>query len=94
MLKTVNATCANNNVLRVVQQSTHGKECYGKCTPAERAEPTSNCSTLCFFQTVIGRSKSFPQLAHSGMQGSALTSAWMRAFDSDDPAQGGCPAQQ
>ena len=68
-----------------------GAGCYSKCSPADRADPTSDCAVTCFFETVIGKSQSFPSASGPGMAAHELTGPWEAAFSEDDPAVGGCP---
>eukprot|EP00041_Stephanoeca_diplocostata_P024514 m.623191 g.623191 ORF g.623191 m.623191 type:complete len:318 (+) comp22544_c1_seq5:198-1151(+) len=87
--KTVNATCVNANVLRAVAKA--GAACYSQCPPSQQLDPTSDCSVTCTFQTILGKSRSFPTLPGSGMSRDTLIDAWLSAFESNDPASGGCP---
>lgn len=87
-LKIVNATCANDNVLRLVRQ--RGADCFASCPPDERNNETSDCATICFFETVLGNGPLFPNTTASGISGADMVAAFQAAFDSEDPAQGGC----
>lgn len=87
-IKVVNASCANANVLRYVERE--GEACFAGCTPADRADPTSDCATLCFFETLLGKGANFPNSTSPGLSGTAVVAAFAAAFESDDPAQGGC----
>jgi len=90
VLKTINASCANDKVLAAVQAK--GEDCFSKCSAADRKNVTSDCSTICFFQTVVGKSKSFPNITNAQMSSEELVQPWLGAFESDDVARGGCPS--
>ncbi len=89
-IKTVNASCANNNFVKAVQEA--GTKCFEKCSPTDRANVTSDCSTLCVFETILGRSRSFPNSTYPGMTADELVAPWQAAFESEDPTKNGCPA--
>ena len=94
-VKTANASCVNSRLLAAVEAhddaGAGGAGCFARCSPADRANRTSTCWTVCAFQNIIGRSRSFPALTRAGMSRDALIDPWTKAFTSDDPNQGGCP---
>ena len=59
---------------------------------ADKKNVTSDCSTKCFFQTVVGKSESFPNITGTGMTAEELVAPWTASFESNNPAEGGCPA--
>lgn len=85
--KTVNATCANNNVHAAVEDQ--GKACFSQCS--QPTNTTSDCWILCFVETVLGRDPlNMSRIVGTPMTASQLTGPWLKAFESEDPAQGGC----
>eukprot|EP00040_Diaphanoeca_grandis_P009532 m.49153 g.49153 ORF g.49153 m.49153 type:complete len:1286 (-) comp20958_c0_seq1:61-3918(-) len=86
--KTINATCANDHVMGLVQQ--RGADCFDKCSSQDRKNITSDCSVLCFFETVLGNSNSFPNMTGTGVPAADLVTTFNRAFEYDDPSEGGC----
>jgi len=87
-LKTVNATCANENVHKLVQKK--GEACFNKCP--QPTNSSTDCWILCFFETVLARNPL--QLEHKTggvpMTSSEIERAWLQAFESNDPSKGGC----
>ena len=70
-----------------------GSRCFAGCGAKPVARGTK-CWTDCFYDTVVGpRSNStvYPDGRLHGMAGADLTAAWLQAFHSSDPAEGGCP---
>ena len=102
--KTVNASCVNGHALKAVEQYNGGggvgsnaaiaNSCFARCSPQDMHNRTSDCYTVCFFETVLGKSVSFPNLTHAAMPSALLVQAWLGGFLSDNPAQGGCPSLQ
>jgi hypothetical protein len=54
---------------------------------------TTDCWILCFFQTLLARDPLHLERTTGGVPVTAdeIKTAWLAAFASDDPAQGGCP---
>jgi hypothetical protein len=102
--KTVNGSCVNGHALKAVEQYNGGggvgsnaaipNSCFARCSPQDMHNRTSDCYTVCFFETVLGKSVSFPNLTHAAMPSALLVQAWLGGFLSDNPAQGGCPSLQ
>lgn len=90
VIKTVNASCVNGNFLRAMAEK--ARTCLANCSAADREDATSGCFVTCIFQQMLGKSPSFPHLAHSGMSRSEMVAPWLASFESEDPTKGGCPA--
>ena len=90
-VKTVEKGCQEAFLLQRVEQV--GSRCFAGCGAKPVARGTK-CWTDCFYDTVVGpRSNStvYPDGRLHGMAGADLTAAWLQAFHSSDPAEGGCP---
>ena len=90
-VKTVNATCANAAIHKVVRS--RDEECFEKCP--QPTNTTSDCWILCFFRTLFAREPLNLTTTVSGltpMTAAELVVPWLKAFQSEDPAEGGCPA--
>ena len=81
-VKTVKASCANDNVHQAVVA--RNSTCFGACSPADKLDPTSDCFIRCFFGTILSQEK--PMAAQD------LVRPFAAAFESDDPTKHGCPA--
>lgn len=88
-VKTINASCANEKVHALVQD--RGRQCFDQCDQPRNT--TSDCWILCFFQTVLGRDPlHLAKLTGAvPMTRPEIEEAWIAAFESDDPTNGGCP---
>jgi hypothetical protein len=64
LVATINASCANERVLRAIVAK--NPKCFAKC-PKGDLEARGDCATLCLFQTMLGKSKSFPNSTLPGM---------------------------
>jgi len=76
--KTVNATCANSKLHAPVIAA--NETCFNGCGD-DQYDITSDCWISCFYTTLFGGEI----VAHQ------LADPWLKAFSSDDPADGGCP---
>eukprot|EP01051_Picozoa_sp_SAG22_P003145 SAG22_NODE_150_length_17426_cov_8.082588_10_plen_140_part_00 len=89
--KKVDKRCADTSVFALVESQ--GRACFGQC-PQPR-NTSSACYTRCFFTTVVGPRAGDgigPNFIQGGVEVSALEQAWSRPFESERPAEGGCPA--
>ena len=80
LVKTVvskNATCVNNMIVKAVLARPN--PCWANCTASEMHNQTSDCWIDCFLRTIMG------------MTTDEVTAPFSTAFDSEDPAKGGCP---
>lgn len=88
-VKTVNASCANNNLHVAVEKKGHG--CFSQC--AQPRNVTSDCWILCFIETTLGRDPlNLSRVVGTPMTAEELSTPWLQAFESEDPAKGGCAA--
>jgi hypothetical protein len=89
--KTVNASCVNQAIHRAVEA--HGKDCFAACPPSPPTNVT-DCWTLCFYETLMGRTPLPPYSKIAGalpMTSEQLTGPFLDAFEKSDPSEGGCP---
>lgn len=98
-VKTVNATCANDNLITAVEY--RGAECFknGACQKLgdSNYNRSTNCWVKCFFSTVLGptphlNASSLPWTPLPAMTSEELTGPWLAAFQSEDDQAQGCPA--
>jgi hypothetical protein len=81
--RNVNATCVRNTFLAALQKNDNS--CHKACP--QPSNMSSTCWTNCLLSAITGnKSKGVKPLTHKG-----LLKPFMRAFDSDDAAKGGCP---
>lgn len=97
--KTVSASCANGHLRRAIERraSLNAKRpvlsCFDQCP--HRHDYKSDCYILCALQTVFGRhpdSLNSTELLSPPMTKEELETPLRLAFESSDPAAGGCPA--
>jgi hypothetical protein len=92
-VKMVRKKCQEAFVLARVEQV--GSQCFAGCGGgANVTRRGTKCWTNCFYDTVIGpRSNGtvYTDGTKYGMKAADLTNAWLAAFKSADPSEGGCP---
>ena len=67
-----------------------GKDCFAKC--GQPLNKTSVCWVDCYYRTLLGGGAGERVVAMTdGIAVAEVVAAWDTAFDSDDPAEGGCP---
>jgi len=81
-VKVINGSCANDKVKDVVVAK-GDKACYAAC-PSGGSTAALECFNKCFFATVFGDGNK------PGMSREELVAPFQKAFDSDDPKEGGC----
>lgn len=98
-VKTVNATCANKNLIATVEH--RGEECFvnGACPKLNDMSynRSTNCWVKCFFSAILGptphlNASTVPWNPLPAMTAEELTAPWLAAFSSDDEQARGCPA--
>ena len=67
-----------------------GNECFSACP--NPTNQSSVCWADCFFTTTLGKGASTSTNPTGGMGSNNLVALWTAAFDSEDPAKGGCPS--
>lgn len=82
-VKVVNASCANERVEALIRERAPAG-CYDAC-PSGDDSAALQCQNECFFAAVFGTA------LQPGMSREELLAPFMKAFESDDPADGGCP---
>jgi hypothetical protein len=86
--KTVNASCVNRNVHKLVEAKGHS--CFQSC--AQPTNTTTDCWIECFFQTLLGRDPLHPEkILTKPLEKREVLSTWLAGFESDDESKGGCP---
>lgn len=82
-VKNINASCANDLLEQAVMDRS-SKACFAACPSGE--DPAAlECWNKCFFDTVFGTD------GKAGMSRDELLAPFLKAFESDDPKDGGCP---
>ena len=98
-LKTVNASCANDNLIATVEN--RGAECFsnGACQKLSDGSynRSTNCWVKCFFSAVLGptphlNASMVPWKPLPAMTSEELTRPWLAAFLSEDEETQGCRA--
>ena len=84
--KYANASCVDSKVDQAVEAA--GKVCFDTCP--QPLDKISDCYLVCYLNTLIGD----PAYNLTAMTPEAITAPWVRAFEEDDPALGGCPIVQ
>ena len=93
VVKKVSRTCHNQGVFAAVQ--VHGRACFDTCPQPRNS--SSECWIRCYYNTMLGPNSGtgFGEPNSSYLAGhmpiATLEDAWLAAFRSDDPEQGGCP---
>jgi hypothetical protein len=94
--KVVNANCVNDQIVNAVLQ--RNASCFAKL--ANASDHTTDAWTTCMFEGLLGDRASgkpalaggmldtFPQVAELRQK---ILDLWVGAFQSDEPASGGCP---
>jgi hypothetical protein len=82
--KSVNATCMLDRLLPLVEAN--GKPCFSRC--AQPRDRRSNCYLACVTPAIIGLNTS----GIAPIDPQAVITTWEKAFETDSPTQGGCPA--
>ena len=90
-VKRASKTCADVSIGRYVEASDERK-CFESCGAADRTNSSSPCWINCFFSTMLGPNSTTVIPSPGGIPIEALFEAWRRPFESDEAAQGGCPA--
>ena len=88
VVKAINSKCQATALDAAVAKT--GAGCFDLCP--QPANASSACWVDCFFETVLGKGHNSSVAPEGGMRASDVTAAWLRGFESDEPAQGGCPA--
>lgn len=84
-VKVVNASCANSKVEEVIK-SRAPEGCYEACASGSD-DDALQCKNECFFAAVFGTD------TQPAMSREELLKPFLKAFDNDDPRDGGCPAR-
>ena len=81
--KYVNATCVDLKADLAVE--IHGKRCFDRCPqPLNR---NTDCYLDCYRNTLMGD----PYQNLTAIEPEKMIVPWKRAFEKDDPSEGGCP---
>ena len=89
--KIVSKKCHNKVFYGAVEKA--GADCLNtKCSASDRTNSSTACWTTCFYETVLGPGGAKAGGKVAGMPLSDLVAAWTAPFESEDPAEGGCPA--
>ena len=81
--KYVNATCVDLKADLAVE--IHGKTCFDRCPqPLNR---NTDCYLDCYRNTLMGD----PYQNLTAIEPEKMIVPWKRAFEKDDPSEGGCP---
>lgn len=81
--RNINATCVNNNVVNVI--TSRNESCFDGCGP-DKHNRQSTCWIECLFDIISGTGQSNPP-----MTAEEIVSPFKKSFQSNDPADGGCP---
>jgi len=94
-VKVVTNDCASRSMNAAVVEAGEGAGCFKKCL--QPTNTSSVCWVDCFYDTVLGPKGSTQPLvntshADDGLSTAQLLAMWAAPFDSDNLAEGGCPA--
>jgi hypothetical protein len=89
----VNKSCADASLQTAVEgvAKRQGNDCFNGCNHGLR-NTSSPCWIRCFEETILGKEASKPGGALGGMSLESLLTAWAAPFESNETANGGCPA--
>lgn len=93
VVKRVSRNCsdATQEAAIYARDTASGAGCFGKCAqPLNRSDV---CWVRCYYQTLLGEGAGQRAVAKTaGISVAEVIQRWNAPFDSDDPAQGGCPS--
>ena len=82
------AQCLETRVTEAVRKA--GPACFSRCTQPQNS--SSPCVVGCYMSTILGVEGGSRLIATGeGIDPQLIVEAWEAAFDSADPAKGGCP---
>lgn len=84
--RTVNQTCVDGNVIASVQA--RRPDCWTACPSNQGTNISSACFLTCLFETLLGNSTT----GLKPMSRQEIIAPFVKSFDSEDRAQGGCPS--
>tara|TARA_B110001452_G_scaffold211127_1_gene181595 strand:- start:513 stop:1553 length:1041 start_codon:yes stop_codon:yes gene_type:complete len=87
--KIVNKTCHADSFFGAIQAA--APSCFSECA-SPKVNSSDPCWVRCFYSAVLGPNagKPFGKVG-GGLPLEQVLGYWRRPFESDDPAQGGCP---
>lgn len=88
IVKVINAGCQATALDALVAK--RGEGCFRSCP--QPLNTSTTCWVDCFFETVLGKGHNTSVTPAGGMEPGDVTGAWLQGFNSDDPAEFGCPA--